>query len=226
MGESFEEFRRSFSYGSRNDLSFKFLSHLSDEAAAGFFQELLRLIGEAYDTGDVEPFIRLAYEAQVQAYAPKGPARWAYEDAPFASLRKPLAEGRLLLITSSGHFVAGCDPEPFGMAGMTQEQAIERIKDFSRGAPELSRLPRGTAPANLRVRHPGFDLRSTERDHNVTLPRDRLMEAEASGRIGELAPEMFSFPGLTDQNRLLEVLPGWVDMVGAMEVDAALLVPI
>ena len=39
--ESFEDFKKSFSYGSRTDLNFKFLAKLSDDQAAKFFQDLL-----------------------------------------------------------------------------------------------------------------------------------------------------------------------------------------
>ncbi|MBW2682526.1 MAG: hypothetical protein JRC69_03075, partial [Deltaproteobacteria bacterium] len=40
--ETFEEFRKSFFYGSRSDMSFKFLDHLSDEQGADFLQKLFR----------------------------------------------------------------------------------------------------------------------------------------------------------------------------------------
>ena len=38
--ETFEEFRTSFSYGSRTDLNFKFLKSASDAEAAAMFQNL------------------------------------------------------------------------------------------------------------------------------------------------------------------------------------------
>lgn len=153
-GESLGDFLRSFSYGSRNDLSFKFLKHLPEEEAAEFLRRLLSRLGDAYDTGEVAPLVQLAYEAQVAAYAHEGGGRWAYDDAPFSPLRNSLAESRLLLMTSSGHF------------------------------------------------------------------------AEAAGRIGELAPELLSFPGAAAQGRLLEVLPRWLERVRGADVDLALLVPV
>ncbi len=225
-GESLGDFLRSLSYGSRNDLSFKFLRHLPDDAAAEFLRALLALLGDAYDTGDVTPLIRLAYEAQIEAYAPKSGAGWAYETAPFTPLRKPIAQSRVLLITSSGHFVDGDDPEPFGVVGMTQDEAAARIDDFLREAPTLSVIPRDTAPGDLRVRHGGYDIRSAQRDPNVTLPRDQLLEAEAAGRIGGLAADLLSFPGATAQGRLLKVLPQWLERIRGADVDLALLVPV
>lgn len=224
--ESFADFRRSFSYGSRNDLSFKFLKHMSDAATAELLRALLDELGNAYDTGDVAPLIDLAYDAQVAAYAREDMSRWTYDDGPFTPLSKPLSESRVLLLTSSGHFAAGSDPEPFGVSDMTQEEAVARIGDFLREAPVLSAIPRDIHPDGLRVRHGGYDVRSVRRDPNVALPRDRLVEAEETGRIGELAPELLSFPGATAQGRLEQALPGWVDRIRGADVDLALLVPV
>ncbi|MFQ5538605.1 MAG: glycine/sarcosine/betaine reductase selenoprotein B family protein [Gemmatimonadota bacterium] len=226
MGESFEEFRTSFFYGSRTDLSFKFLKNLSDDDAARFLQELLGWIGEAFDTGDVRPLIDAAYEAQVRAYEGRDPGPWTYDDAPFAPLARPLAESRVLLMTSSGHFVRGDDPRPFGVEDMTQEEAIARIGDFLRSAPTVSTIPRDTPAADIRVRHGGYDVRSTLRDLNVTFPRDRLVEAEAVGRIGHLADELLSFPGAASQGRLLNVLPEWIARIHDARIDAVILVPV
>jgi len=162
----------------------------------------------------------------VDAYTREDTSRWTYDSGPFASLRKPLSESRLLLLTSSGHFVEGDDPEPFGVPHMTQEEAVARINDFLREAPVLSVVPRDTDPGALRVRHGGYDVRSVRRDPNVAFPRDLLVEAEATGRIGTLAPEILSFPGATAQGRLRQVLPEWLERVRGADVDLALLVPV
>ena len=55
--ETFEDFKNSFSYGSRSDLNFKFLKNLSDEDASHFLQEFLWKMGDALNDGD---FSRLA----------------------------------------------------------------------------------------------------------------------------------------------------------------------
>ncbi len=224
MGETFEEFRESFSYGSRNDLSFKFLKRMSDEAAAGFLQELLRLLGDSYDTGDVLPLIRAAYEAQIEAYAPEEGVGYRYDDRPFTPPAAPLASSRVGLLTSSGHFVD--DPQPLGVAAMTQEEAVERIGDFLRETPVLSSIPATMSSHEIAVRHGGYDIRSTRHDINVSFPIDRLREAVAAGRIGELAPTVYSFPGATAQGRLKKVLPEWVAEFAGHEIDVMLLVPV
>ncbi len=148
MSESLEEFRQSFFYGSRSDLSFKFLKSMTDEAATEFIQRLFREVGAAYDTGDVRPVVQLVYETEVAAYSPRPGTepRWSYDDRPFAPLRKSLPESKLGLLTSSGHFVVGRDPEPFGVKGMTQQEAEDRITDFLRAAPTLSAIPRTPRP--------------------------------------------------------------------------------
>ena len=228
MAESFKEFKDSFYYGSRSDLSFKFLKSMSDEAAGEFLRRLLTEVGDAYDTGEVGPILELAYRAQIEGYAPdpERPSRWRYEDRPFAALSKPLTSSRVGMLTSSGHFRAGDDPQPFGIDNMTQQEAEDRIGEFIRTAPVLSPIPRDTAGADLRVRHGGYDTRAAQRDFNVVFPRDALMAAAADGRLGEVAPTLYSFPGATAQGRVKQLAPDWVQRLKDEDVDVLLLVPV
>lgn len=227
--ESFAEFKDSFSYGSRTDLTFKFLKKLSEADAAECIAELFRLVGASLDDDEIGPVHQLVYEWQVRAYAPDPaiPPTWAYDDAPFTPLPKELRDSRVTLFTSTGHFVEGDDPNPMGIAGLTQEASLGLIDEFQRVTPELSALERDFAAASLRVRHPGYDIRGVERDPNVGFPRDRMVTAEAEGRIGELAPRLFSFTGVTSQKRLIDhAIPGWIDELRDDAIDAVLLVPI
>lgn len=227
--ESFESFRRSFSYGERNDLNFKFLKSLSDNDAATFLQTLLDQLGEAYDTGDVQPMIDAAVEAQIAGYSIEPdapPPKYRYDDGPFTPLGVPVSEARVGLLTTSGHFVHGDDPQPFGELEMTQQQAVSRISEFMRDTPVLSEIPVTTATSDLRVRHGGYDIRSAEKDPNVTFPIERLREAHDDGQVGELAETFFSFPGATAQGRLRRILPGWVQLLHGQEIDLMLLVPV
>lgn len=225
MAESFEEFKNSFFYGSRSDLSFKFLEEMPDDEAAEFFHHLLIELGDAYDTGSVDRLIDLAYRAQLTAYAPDDePPRYSYDDRPFSPLAKPLSESRVGLLTSSGHFVD--DPRPFGVENMTQREAEDRINEFLRTAPKLAMIPRDTPADDLHVRHGGYDTRSAIRDPNVVFPRDHLVALEAEGRIGELASPLYSFVGAASQGRLRGVLDGWVDQLRDAAIDVLLLVPV
>ena len=69
-GETLEQFRRSFSYGSRSNLNFKFMKSMSDDEAAAFIEDTLRNLSDAYNTGDVAPMIETAISAQIAGYAP------------------------------------------------------------------------------------------------------------------------------------------------------------
>lgn len=223
--ESFEEFKNSFAYGSRTDLNFKFLAGLPDQEAARFFQELLRKLSDAFDDGQLDQIVDHVYEWQVRAYAGEG--SWTYTEGPFTPLRKPLSESRLVLISSSGHFVEGEDPEPFGVKNMTQAEAAERILQCIRSEPTLSVIPVGTPNEKLRARHGGYDVRGARTDPNVVFPHEILLDLEEEGVIGELAPEAYSFVGACSQRRLLkESGPEWVRLLQKRDLDAALLVPV
>ena len=227
--ESFEAFRRSFSYGTRNDLNFKFFKSLDDDAVAEFLATLLERLGDAYDTGDVQPLIDAAYEAQIAGYTPApdaAPSPHTYPTGPFTPTAMPVAGSTVGLITSSGHFVEGDDPEPFGVRGMTQDEAVDRIGEFLKEKPELSQIPSNTPGDQLVVRHGGYDVTSAERDPNVAFPIDRLSEAQAAGRIGAVTQTYFSFPGATAQGRLKRELPGWLDRFAEEQADVFLLVPV
>ena len=137
--ESFTEFKDSFSYGSRSDLNFKFLKSLSPEDASEFFQKLLYEVGELIDGGAKEQIIDFIFKAQVKGYS--GAGRNVYEQTSFTKLEKTLAETRLALMSSSGHFVQGDDPKPLGIDNMSQSEAEARINDFVKEEPHLSEIP-------------------------------------------------------------------------------------
>ena len=227
--ESLESFRQSFSYGTRNDLNFKFFKMASDDDAASFLQELLHRLGDAYDTGDAGPLIEAAYEAQVAGYLPHpdSPApKFAFDDGPFAPMTTAVENAKVGLLTTSGHFLAGDDPEPLDGRTMTQEDAMKRIGELMTSAPVLSDIPSDTPTRDLRVRHGGYDIRSALRDPNVTLPIDRLREANENGKVGSLASTFYSFPGATSHGRLRGELPGWIERIRTESLDVMLLVPV
>lgn len=223
--ETLTEFVSSLSYGSRTDLNFKFLAKFSAEEVAQFFQELLRRLGQAADTGDYSSVHDHVYQWQMRGYAAiKG---WTYEEGPFTPLQKPLTSAKLALLTSSGHFVVGDDPKPFGIDNMDQEQAMARINDFLREEPQLSAIPLHTTPDQLRVRHGGYDIAAAQADHNVALPIDPLRALAQAGQIGALAEDAYSFVGACAQTPLLkQTAPAWAEKLRAESVDAVLLVPV
>jgi hypothetical protein len=223
--ETFAQFINSFAYGSRTDLNFKYLAKLPPEESGRFLQELLRKLADAYDSDDFEPVVRHLYSWQVQGYqAVKG---WTYEEGPFTPFSKPLSEARLGLLSSSGHFVAGDDPQPFGILDMTQDEAAERIDDFLRVEPKLSAIPVGTPAEQLRVRHGGYDIAAAATDPNVVFPLELLRQLQQDGEIGELAPAGYSFVGACAQTPLLKHTgPEWVAHFRELQLNGMLLVPV
>jgi hypothetical protein len=224
--ESFTEFKNSFNYGPRCDLNFKFLKALSDDDAARFFQDLLWKLGDSMDDGDISRLVAHVQEWQARAYQATAP-RWTYEEGPFTSLFRPVSESRLALVSSSGHFVEGKDPQPFGVEDMSQEEAMQRIISFLRTAPELSEVALDTPPEQLRVRHAGYDIRGSQADPNVTLPLYRLAALAQEGVIGELVDPVYSFVGAAAQTPLLkEKGPQWVARIQEQGAEVAILVPV
>ena len=224
--ETFEEFRKSFSYGSRNDLLFKFIGGrgVEDQEAGEFFRGLLEGLGEAFDTGDYDRVLDYCYQWQVRGYTPAEDAEPAfhYDTTPWTPLGKPLSESRVALISTGGLHVDGDDP--LGPNGPTQEEVVPRIQEFLRSPPVLATIPKDVEGDRLRVRHPGYDIRGALKDHNVIFPIDRLKELESEGVIGELAEENYSFVGASSQKRLLLIAPEWAERLKEKEVDAVMLV--
>ncbi|MCB0017398.1 MAG: hypothetical protein KDE09_06360 [Anaerolineales bacterium] len=222
--ETFDDFKNSFSYGSRPDLNFKFLKSLSEEEAAAFFQGLLWKLGDFINDGDGAALVEHLRAGQQLGYA--APSSYAYDEGPFVRLDRPVAESRLALITSTGHFPADQDPEPFGVKGMTQAEAIERISDFTRSAPELTPIPVDLPAADLAVRHGGYDIRGAQADRNTSLPLDRLRELAAAGWL-KLHETAYSFVGAAAQMRILNKTgPEWVEQFKQAGIEGALLIPV
>jgi hypothetical protein len=227
--ETFEEFKSSFSYGSRSNLDFKFLARLTVPEAAEFFTELLMHFSRTIDDGDAARLVDHARRWQQRAYGSHSDEkpRFRYDDVANTRLGKPLAESRVALVTSSGHFVDGDDPRPFDVEDMTQAEAEARINEFLRVEPTLSTIPTDTAPSTLRVRHGGYPVAAARLDHNVALPLRPLLDLAADGVIGELSPTAYSFVGATSQLRLRDaVAPAWAETMRSDRVDAVLLVPV
>ena len=224
-GETFTQFKDSFLYGTRPDLNFKFLKNLTEEEAAVFLQQLLHKVGNLLDSGDATEIINHVRDGQRHGY--RNPTQWAYEDKPFVPLNKPLPEATIGLMTSTGHFVDGEDPEPFGVEAMSQDEAVSRISDFLRVAPDLSRIPTDITPEALRVRHGGYDIRGSLADRNVALALDRMNELAAEGEIGRFANPAYSFVGAAAQTRLKnKTLPEWVQVFQEAQLDGLILVPV
>jgi hypothetical protein len=218
---SFEAFRRSFYYGDRADMQFKYLARMTDEAAADAIASVLAAVGETLDTGDLDHLREVAYQAQVDAYRPSEPVTPASE-IPFAPLPGPLADLTLALISAGG--IYRVDDDPMGTDGPSQQESLELINQFLRGTPTLSTIPLDTTNEQLTARHPGYDARSAQRDPSAVFPLDHLRDLASEGRV-RLADEHYGFTGATSQRRLeKQVAPRWAEHMAAREVDVVFLV--
>ena len=217
---TFESFRRSFYYGEHADMQFKFLAAMPDAQAADAIAQILARLGEAFDTGEFGPVRDAVYAAQVDAYteddAPTVP------DAPFTPVQRDLAGLRLALISAGGVFRVGDDP--MGPHGPTQQQSLALIKEFLRGSPTLSQIPKETPDSQLTARHPGYDALTAQRDPGTVFPLAVLRQLEGEGKV-RLADTHYAFAGATSPGRLREqAAPEWAQRLLADEVDACLLV--
>jgi hypothetical protein len=226
--ESLEEFAQSLSYGKRSDLSFKFLPRFDDPTLGDALASVLREVGAVFDSGNPADLIDLAISLQVDGYQ-AGPLaeRYRYDDGPFNRPERPVAESRVVLLTSSGHFAADDDPRPLGVESMTQIEAEERISEFLKEAPTLSEISASSTGDLLEVRHGGYDVRGSRADHNVSFPIDRLRELEEQGVIGNLHDTAYSFVGACAQTPLLKRTgPEWADRLKSTGSAVVLLVPV
>ena len=225
--ETFEDFIKSFFYGSRSDLTFKFMADYSEEQASDFLRGLFATLVDAVDDNDLDAVKDAVMAGQIQGYSSGQLNGFTYETGPFTPMKKPVAKAKLSLLTSSGHFVAGNDPRPLGVADMTQAEAEARIMEFIKEPPQLSVIPFDTPGDRLRVRHGGYDIRGAHKDPNCALPLERMNELRDKGRFRALTPDAYSFVGACAQKRLLkETLPGWATSMKETGADAVVLVPV
>lgn len=230
---SLQAFADSLYHGERADNYFKFVKSFPEPALAEFFQGLLREVGDAIDTGDTAQLARFVQQAQVRAYAPppdtgQRPAQMLQlaEPVPLpqAEMKKPLRDVRLALFTTGA--VSLTSQEPFYPAEWSYEEAIRHARSFIQRDPTLKLIPRDTPNDYLRVDHIAYDLRAAQRDINVIFPLEHLRALAAAGEIGELAPNAYSFHGLTNVPRLRDVYaPAWAQQLLQAGIDAVVLTP-
>ncbi|MBU0464783.1 MAG: glycine/betaine/sarcosine/D-proline family reductase selenoprotein B [Proteobacteria bacterium] len=223
--ESFESFIKSFFYGRRSDLSFKFMSELPLEDASTFIQNLFKETIDSLDDGDFSRVKQIVLQGQIQGY--KKQKNFEYDQGPFHPLEKPVSALKLSLLTSSGHFLKGSDPMPLGVENMTQEEAERRVFDFLKEEPQLSEIPFGSLPEDLMLRHGGYDIRAAAKDPNVSFPYQRMVTLKDQRVFKALTPSAYSFVGACSQKRLLKkTLPDWVKKFLDQGTDAVVLVPV
>ena len=140
------------------------------------------------------------------------PYEWVHieEDPPFVPIAKPLAQARVGLIASGGIYRRG-------------QVAFHYKDDIS-----FRVIPSDTRNDELRVTHFAYDLTDARKDPNVVFPLQTLRDLARSGRIGEVAPNAYTFMGgIYSARKVRDILaPALADRVQKDEVDVVILVPV
>jgi len=139
---------------------------------------------------------------------------WESEEIPWTRVKKPLERSRVALITTAGVHHAG--QPPFDM----------RDPD---GDPSFRILHGPSIVSDYRITHDYYDHTDADRDINIVLPAQRLMEMAAAGYTGGASERHFSFMGhITGAHirTLMELrAPEVADMLAEDRVDLVLLTP-
>ena len=143
------------------------------------------------------------------------PYVWAKNDsAPFTSLRKPLAQSTITLISTSE--IAIKDDPRFD----------DNPETMARG--NVYAVPSNTPSSKLYSRTNSYDRYATTlEDPNAYFPLDRLHEAQRAHRIGKVAANCLGVYNAYSQRKTNERdAPEVLGLCRAMAVDVALLVPV
>ncbi len=144
------------------------------------------------------------------------PYRWAHNrDVPFAALTRPLTRSRVGLVTTAAPF----KPDAGDQGPWAPYNADAKFT-------EVYSMPIEPSP-DLRIAHLGYDRTHTSaEDINSYFPLQRLKEAAAGGRIGELNSRFYAAPTLRSRRLTSERdAPAILKMCREDAIDAAILVP-
>lgn len=149
-------------------------------------------------------------ERFVAAYKP-----WETEGSiPWTPPLKKLADCKVAIVTTSG--VHHTSQTPFDM----QDQA---------GDPSFRVLEGATITSDFLITHDYYDHSDAERDLNIILPVERLVEFEQEGFIGSLAKRHYAFMGHIDGRHIPTLIHKSAAKIAALlkadEVDVVLMTP-
>lgn len=138
------------------------------------------------------------------------PSEPNFDPPGFLPLRRPISESTIGVFTSSG--IQLRTDIPLGKTNDLSYRLIDRITPLS----------------DLEVAHETPVRAWSQQDLNVVYPRDRLVELEAEGIIGRLAPKAVSMVGsITRWDELLEkTVPALKREYDAQGVDLVLFFPL
>ena len=137
----------------------------------------------------------------------------AHDDySRYNPLAVPLRNARIAFVTTSG-------------AHQRDQPAFDL--ESAAGDPSFRFFPSTTSLADIELSHRGYNTSRSAEDKNVVLPLEHLQVAQNEGRIGQLAPTVYSFMGyIADPKPLVrEMAPTVAKQLLADRVDLVLLAP-
>jgi len=150
---------------------------------------------------------------QTLGYGP--PYRWAhYAEVPFQSLKKPLAQCRVALITTAAPY----QPDKGDQGPGAPYNAAAKFYQVYSGDTAIDH--------DLRVSHVAIDrVHTTAEDSNTYFPLPQLRRCAAVDRIGAVAPRFHGAPTNRSQRTTIERdCPELLSQCVADGADAAILV--
>jgi len=144
------------------------------------------------------------------------PYRWAnFDDVPFTTLKKPLAQSRITLI-STGEIAIRFDPD-------SEDDRMEKTQ-----VGNIYSIPSAIDPDRLYSHSYAYDRFATNLDDlNSFFPVTRLHEAVEAGRLGGMAARLHSGHYTYSQRKTREKdAPELLRRLRADAVDVVLLTPV
>jgi len=147
------------------------------------------------------------------------PEQPTHDPIPWTTLRKPVAESKVALLSTAGLSMRG--DAPFDME-------LER-KRPTHGDPSWRALRASATSEQIEANHLHIDTGYILRDLNVALPLDRLRECAEAGEIGSVADTHYSIMGYQGNDTTIlerDSAPQIAQAMKGEQVDLALLAPV
>jgi D-proline reductase (dithiol) PrdB len=128
--------------------------------------------------------------------------------APFTPARRALPMLNLALVSTAGAYIDG-------------------TTEINAGDPVFKEIPIEVDASDLRFTAKGYDPAAVLQDINSQVPKERLLEFERNGVIGQLNPVFWSFSGFMPNAVSVanELAPALAERLHRYEVQAALVIP-
>lgn len=188
---------------------------MSQEEQAEFLKGLFNEAVLARETKNAETlfdFLEAWEEKGMAIVAGRAQSPIELGATPWAPLRVPIREAKLVLVTTGGFYLKSQEPY--------ETDGPENLGDWSFRA-----IPRTASSDEMEVAHIHYDLSGPRKDRNCVFPIDRAAEMHAEGLIGSLNDTYYSFMGFIQRPELLasETAPEVARLLKKDGVDAAVI---